>query len=256
MQELYKSGRYFFAFVIIAFGVIQFITGNFMSGFLPVFENLPGRKFFLYLISTLFLAGGLAMLPSGTSRRATLLMGFLFSFLFIYPHLVKLISDLHNPENWTVIAETLAFCGGTFIIAGDFSGPLSAENPEPQFPKLETTGRILFAISLLIVGIQHFKYADYIATLIPSWIPFPVFWAYFIGVAFVASCISLLINIKTRLACTLMGFMFLFWVIFLHTPRVVANPHKEPEWTSLFIALGFCGIFFNLVSQYSQKTAA
>jgi hypothetical protein len=46
MQELYKSGRYFFAFAIIAFGIIQLNVQDFMSGFLPVSKDLPARTFF------------------------------------------------------------------------------------------------------------------------------------------------------------------------------------------------------------------
>ena len=247
MQEFYKSGRFFFAIAIIAFGLIQFITGNFMSGFLPVTDNLPGRKFFLYLTSCLFLAGGIAMLISGSARRATLMIGFFLLLLAIYPHLINLLSDIHNPGPWTAIAETLALAGGAFIISADPVFFPSSKSPGPEFPKLRRIGRILFAASLLIVGIQHFMYADYIATLIPSWIPFQLFFAYFVGVAFTCTCISILANIKTRLACILLGFMFLFWFIFLHAPRVAAHSSKESEWTSMFIALAFSGIFFSLV---------
>jgi uncharacterized membrane protein len=253
MQELYKSGRYFYALAIIAFGMIQFVTGNFMSAFLPIFDGLPGRSFFLYFISTLFVAGGLLMFRARSSRRMALLLGFLFSLFFFYPHLVRLFSDLHNGGNWAVVAETLAFCGGAFIIAGDYSNSAAVENNEPLFPKLLRAGRILLALALLIVGIQHFMFAGFLASLITAWIPFKLFWAYFVGVAFLATSVSLLLNIETRLACTLLGFMFLFWVIFLHAPRVIADPYKEPEWTSLFIALGFSGIFFTIVSQYSRK---
>ena len=145
-----------------------------MSGFLPVTDTLPGRKFFLYLISFLFLAGGIAMLISGSARRATLIIGFFLLLLAIYPHLVSLLSDIHNPEPWTTIAETLALAGGAFIIAGDPTFFPSSKSQGPEFPKLRRTGRILFALSLLVFGIQHFMYADYIATLIPSWIPFHI----------------------------------------------------------------------------------
>jgi uncharacterized membrane protein len=255
MQEFYKSGRFLFAFAIITFGAIQIITGNFMSGFLPVTDNLPGRKFFLYLISTLFLAGGIAMLIPESARRATLMIGFFLLLLAIYPHLVSLLSDIHNPGPWTSIAETPALAGGAFIIAGDSSVFPSPNTPGPEFPKLRRTGRILFASSLIVFAIQHFLYADYIATLIPSWIPFQLFFAYFVGVAFTAASISILINIKARLASTLLGFMFLFWVIFLHAPRVVVHSSKESEWTSMFIALAFSGIFFSLVyqSRFSER---
>jgi uncharacterized membrane protein YphA (DoxX/SURF4 family) len=253
MQEFYKSGRYLFAAAITAFGIIQFVTGDVMIGFLPVFENLPARRFFLYLISTLFAGGGLAMILSDVPRRITILLGFLFAFLFIYPHLIQLVSDLSNPGPWTSSAETLAFCRGAFIIAGDFISRDIGKTKEPRFPKMLRTGRIFFALSLVVFAVQHFKYAVFIGTLIPSWIPIPVFWAYFVGVAFSVCSISLFVGVKSRLACTLLGCMFLFWVIFLHAPRVAANLHKEPEWTSLFVALGFCGIFFTLASQYSGK---
>jgi len=249
MQALYKSGRYFFAFAIIAFGVIQFNVQDFMSGFLPVSKDLPGRNFFLYLISTLFVAGGIAMCIKNVTKRAARLIGILLLILFFYPQLTSLLSDLHNPGLWAATAEDLALCGGAFIIAGDIT-----EAPKlTGDSKLLRFGQIIFAISLLVFSVQHFMYADYIATLIPSWIPFKIFWAYFVGIVFTAASISILTIIKTRLACILLGFMYLFWVIFLHLPRVAADTHKEPEKTSMFIAFAFCGICFTLASLYSRK---
>ncbi len=249
MQELFKSGRYYFAFAFIAFGIIQFNVQDFMSGFLPVPKILPARIFFLYLTSTLFLTLGIAMCVKTILGRASLLAGFLLLILFIYPHLVSLLMDLHNPAPWTSTAEDLALSGGAFIIAGDPAESMkSRENS-----KFTVAGKILFAGSVLVFSVQHFMYADFIATLIPAWIPFKIFWAYFVGIAFAASCVSIFSDIITRIACTLMGFMYLFWVIFLHLPRVAADTHKEAEKTSLFIAFAFCGIFFTLAGKYPRR---
>ena len=249
MQDLFKSGRYLFAFSIIAFGIIQFDTQDFMKGFLPVPENLPARNFFLNFISTLFVAGGIAMCFRKIMSQAALLTGILFFILLIYPHLVSLLTDFYNPNPWTSTAEDLALCGGAFIISGDAEKSTSSAG---KFNRIRN-GRLLFAISLIVFAAQHFMYARFIATLVPVWIPFKLFWAYFIGVAFSLACVSILVNTFTRLACALLGFMFLFWVIFLHLPRVAAATHIEPEKTSMFIALAFCGIFFTIASQYSAK---
>ena len=100
---------------------------------------------------------------------------------------------------------------------------------------------------------QHFLYARYIATLIPSWIPFPLFWAWFVGVAFVVSCACFLINRRTRFIASFMGIMYLVWVFVLHGVRVVKTPSEEKEWTSLFIALGFSGIFFAIARKPDRK---
>jgi uncharacterized membrane protein len=236
MQPMLRSGRYLFSLAIIGFGLVQFVSGNFMSTFLPVHEGLPGRTFFLYFTSTVFVAAGAALWLNRFAMRAALLLGFLFGLFFIYPHLVLLIPDLHNGGEWAVAFEVFAFCGGSLILAG--------------FPD---SGRWIFAIALLVFGIQHFIYMDYIVTLIPAWIPFPVFWTWVVRLAFLLAAISICIKVKTRLACTLLGFMFLFWVIFVHAPRVIASPRLEPEWTSLFVALGICGIFFMLGAGMMEK---
>src|ERR1700750_2372931 len=145
MKELFKAGKYLFAFSIIAFGIIQFGVQEFMKGFLPMPENLPARIFFLNLISTLFVAGGILMCIRKTMHRAALLIGLLFLILFIYPHLVTLLGDIRNPNPWTVTAEDLALASGAFIISGD------AQNPTTALGKsaLGRNGRILFALSLI-----------------------------------------------------------------------------------------------------------
>jgi uncharacterized membrane protein YphA (DoxX/SURF4 family) len=162
---------------------------------------------------------------------------------------VSLVTDLHNPAPWTTSAENLALCAGAFIIAGD----IQIKSKSAGSPDYFNLGRIVFALSLLVFAIQHFMYPEFIANLIPEWIPFKLFLTYFVGLAFALACISILTKIKTRLASILLGFMFLFWVIFLHLPRVAADTHKEAEKTSMFIAFAFCGIFFTIANHYSEK---
>ncbi len=256
MQDFYKAGRFLFALAIIAFGIIQFATGDFMSAFLPIKLSDHVRTFLLYFFSTLFVVAGVMMLFNKTARGGAL-TAVLFAVFILYPDLINLISDPKNPGYWTVFGETLAICAGALIVTGVFTHPAGKRNAVLPFPKNKlAAGRILFACSLIVFAVQHFMYANYIDTLIPAWIPAPLFWAYFVGVAFLAGSISLFIRVKTKLASILLGFMFLFWVIFLHGARVSANPQKETEWTSLFIAVAFCGIFFLLASASSRKPTA
>lgn len=250
LQALYRNGKYFYAFALIAFGFIQINVQDFMSAFLPVSHALPERMFFMYLFSIIFIILGIGICIKNVSSGAARLAGLVFLILLVYPHLVNLLGDLHNPGPWTVTAEDMAFCGGAWIIAGaiDYDGKNSSPSSSLRI------GKILFALSLLVFAVQHFMYADFIATLIPAWIPFKLFFAYFIGVAFLASSISIFTGIQLRLAGALMGFMYLFWTIFLHLPRVSADTHKETEKTSLFIAFAFSGIFFTLASVSGKNT--
>lgn len=250
MQPLFRSGRYLFALAIMAFGAIQFVSGHFLIALFPLPENFPATGFLMALFSTLFIGAGLGMTINKVALRFAFLAGFLFFLIMIYPNLVKLFTDLHNGGVWTVVGETAALGAGALILTGKI--PNRIMDPEKQTRPWYTYGRMIFALSLLVFGILHFEYADYIATLITGWIPFKLFWSYFVGVAFILGFLSILTNVKIYLASNLLGFMFLFWVIFEHLPRVIAKPDIEPEWTSMFIALAFCGIFF-MLAQRSDK---
>jgi uncharacterized membrane protein len=97
------------------------------------------------------------------------------------------------------------------------------------------------AISLVVFGIQHFMYANYLATLVPAWMPARLFWAYLVGFGFVAAAIGAVVQRMTRPAGTLLGVMFLLFVMMLHIPRIVTHARDGNEWTSGFVALAMCG---------------
>jgi hypothetical protein len=105
------------------------------------------------------------------------------------------------------------------------------------------SGKYLLALGLVVFGIQHILYAEYVATLITPWIPWKLFWTYLVAIAFFATALSLALNIMVRLSSLSMALMFFLWVLVLHGPLVAGHPGVEPQWTSAFIALGMGGIF-------------
>src|SRR5712671_8218307 len=107
--------------------------------------------------------------------------------------------------------------------------------------KTETLGRIFVAVSLVVFGVQHFIYGGFVATLVPAFMPGRLFWAYFVGVAFVAAAIGILTRMLARPAATMLGVMFFLFVVLLHIPRIIGNSSNGNEWTSGFVALAMCG---------------
>jgi uncharacterized membrane protein len=107
--------------------------------------------------------------------------------------------------------------------------------------KSQKLGRIFVAISLVVFGVQHFIYGGFVATLVPAFMPGRLFWAYFVGVAFVAAAIGILTRMLARPAATLLGVMFFLFVALLHIPRIVGKSSDGNEWVSGFVALAMCG---------------
>jgi uncharacterized membrane protein len=111
----------------------------------------------------------------------------------------------------------------------------------PNMDKSQTAGRIFVSISLAVFGVQHFIYGGFVATLVPAFMPGRLFWAYFVGVAFVAAAIGILTRMLARPAATMLGVMFFLFVVLLHIPRIIGNSSDGNEWTSGFVALAMCG---------------
>src|SRR5712691_3999274 len=87
----------------------------------------------------------------------------------------------------------------------------------------KSLGRIFVAISLVVFGVQHFIYGGFVATLVPAFMPGRLFWAYFVGVAFVTAAIGILTSMLARPAATMLGVMFFLFLVLLHIPRICCN---------------------------------
>jgi uncharacterized membrane protein len=233
MNNLGNAGRLIFAAAIAAFGVQHFLYASAGKGLGPPW--ILGRPIWLCLMgATLLLASASFVTKKQSSLVATLLGAILFFYAVIL-YFPGLITHLHDPGPWTSSSEILALGGAAWVLA------CTRSDRSPSNSTIAAAGRILFALTLVVFAIQHFLYANFIATLIPPWIPARLFWAYFVGVAFAATAASIVTKIQARLGTTLLGIMFLLWVIILHIPRVVAASHNSNEWTSLLVALAMSG---------------
>ena len=103
-------------------------------------------------------------------------------------------------------------------------------------------GLYVYALAMAVFGVQHFMYARYLAGMVPGWIPWHLFWAYFVGAALIAAAVSIVINRHTRLACILLGIMIFLFVILIDIPPIIKQAHTSAYITDTFkeASLGGC----------------
>ncbi|MGH9400842.1 MAG: hypothetical protein ACRD2P_01900, partial [Terriglobia bacterium] len=68
-------------------------------------------------------------------------------------------------------------------------------------------GRFLLAAPMILFGVDHFIFAPFVATIVPPWIPWRLFWVYFCGVALFAAGLSIIVKRQAHLAAALLGTM-------------------------------------------------
>jgi uncharacterized membrane protein len=254
MKALGDAGRWFFAIAIGGFGVQQLIYKGFVPGITIVPDWMPAHLFWAYTTGTFLIICAVGIVLREKAQLASLATGVLFLIIILVFHAAQISEIIHrNGPERTRAFETLALCAGAFILAGAMQEGRSGSSISNNFISASAEfGRFALAFCLLVFGYDHLPIAQFIASLVPAWMPWHLFWAYFTACGFLAAGLSIVTNIQVRLSASLLGLMFFLWVVLLHGPRVAAHPHKEGEWNSLFVALAMSGIAFALAAKPSK----
>lgn len=250
MNKLAELGRFFLAISMMAFGAQHFIYLGFVTRVFPKPPAwVPAHSILACVFGAILLAAGAAIMIEKAARPAALLLGALILISFALLYLPLLVTTPPNGGLWTSAGKALALAGGCFLVAGSLSVKL--DSPTNAFTtvlraleKFIPLGRFFLAAFLILAGIEHFIYVKFVVSLVPSWIPGGVFWAYFTGVALIAGGVGMIVPLTSRLAGMLSGLMIFLWVLLLHLPLAAANLRNANETTALFEALAFSGAAF------------
>ena len=237
MGNLSKTGRIFYGIAIAVMGFLTIYYKDFPYMLIPPHLWMKGHAIFVYISGTLLIVAGVCIVFEKKIMAASLLLGSVFLLIFCFyfiPYEFMVSSNYMHFGEWENAAKELALASGGFVIAGCFSR------------KLMPFGAILFSITIISFGIDHFLFAKEAADYVPSWVPNHVFWLYFTGVALLGSGIAIILKIKRGIIATLLGGMIFIWFIILHVPRVIASPamYLGGEIASAILALAYCGIAF------------
>ena len=105
--------------------------------------------------------------------------------------------------------------------------------------KLVAAGPVLYAVPLAVFAAEHLAGPQILMNVVPGWMPWRLFWAYFVGFALLCAAISIVLMRYVRLSGTLLGVMFFLFVVMIHAPRVAAHPSDRISWAVALRDLSF-----------------
>jgi|HubBroStandDraft_6_1064221.scaffolds.fasta_scaffold06229_6 uncharacterized membrane protein len=111
-------------------------------------------------------------------------------------------------------------------------------------------GRFLFAIPMVGFGLQYVGYGHYLGGLppVPPWTPGGAVGAYLTGVVLIAAGLSIIANWKARFSAAVLGLVFLFCVLLLHTWRLSSVINSGNDRTRALEPLALAGAAFMLAA--------
>jgi uncharacterized membrane protein len=134
-----------------------------------------------------------------------------------------------------------AFSMSAAVVALLVIGLLAAKNDIAQargIDKIVALTNVCFAIPLAAFGAEHLSGAKFIMNLVPPYMPWRLFWAYFVGFALIAASLSIATRIQVRWSGLLFGIMMFLFVAMIHFPGAVASGGRIP-WTIVFREMSF-----------------
>lgn len=235
MTQIRQPALLLFAAGMIGLGILALVYGDFALVWQPVATWVPGRTALAYASGALMLIAGIGLLFRATAAVSAAL---LFVYLTVWV-LLKVPALLTAPQvegNWLGIGELAVLLAGGWVLfaeiaraRGDSASPFATD-------RSIRIARILFAASLIPIGLSHLVYTKDTASLVPSWLPYPRGWAYLTGAGQIACGAGVLLSIYPRLAACIEASMLSLFTILIWIPAVWAAPTTRLPWTALFIS--------------------
>ncbi len=224
-----------FAVGMMALGILALRYGDFALVWQPVEAWVPGRTALAYASGLLMLFCGIGLLFSATAKLSIRILA---PYLVIWL-LLKVPALVVAPQMeavWLGFGELAVLLAGGWtlfaVLTRESTGAwkiLAGENGI-------RAARILFAVSLLPIGLSHIVYVKETTDLVPPWLPYRTGWAYLTGAGQIAAGLGVLFSILPRIAAIAEAGMLTVFTLLVWGPAILAAPTARLPWTAFFIS--------------------
>jgi len=256
MNRVQQPALALFAAGIMGLGILALFYRDFALVWQPVAAWVPGRALLACGSGVLMLVAGAGLLFRATAA---------WSVRILFPYLVAwamlkvpaLVAAPLVEGNWLGLGElTVLLAGGWTLFAtlGDIAP--SSRLGWMTGARGVRAARILFALSLLPIGLSHLVYAQATAGYVPSWLPGRIFWAYLTGVGQMACGIGVLIRLWPRVAATAEAIQVSLFTLLVWAPAIAAAPQTRLPWTAFFISWAIAAAAWVVAANLAAKSPA
>lgn len=135
-------------------------------------------------------------------------------------------------ELWPTVAGLVVLALGIIVVRKDLA-------TERNLEKLVVLGFVCYAAPMAAFGAEHLALGPAMAGMVPHWIPWHLFWIYFVGLALIAAGLSLAFRRCLLWSAPLLAILFLIFVSTMDLPGTLAQPANRIDWVLLCREISF-----------------
>jgi uncharacterized membrane protein len=107
--------------------------------------------------------------------------------------------------------------------------------------KIVALTNLCVAIPLAVFGALHLFSPQFVINILPDYMPWRLFWVYFVGCGLIAASLSIASKIGVRWSGLLFGIMMFSFVAMIHFPGALGERNNRILWTIVFREMSFGG---------------
>jgi len=149
-----------------------------------------------------------------------------------------LLASLSGVQPLEVISTYVA--GTALLVVGLLAARSDAKQAR-GLDKIVVLSNLFFALPLAVFGAEHLAADKFIVEAVPPYMPWRLFWVYFVGVALMAAALSIASRILVRWSGLFFGIMLFSFVAMLSIPAVLESPREQISWVLTLRDMSFAG---------------
>ncbi|HXS22436.1 MAG TPA: hypothetical protein VN735_14485 [Steroidobacteraceae bacterium] len=237
-------GHLLFASSFAVIGAISLVARDFLLNQQPVPPHIPWRQTLACISAVLMLAPGIGMLFPATAKRSALILTGFVALWVVALQVPRVLAQPLVEASWLGLGEDSTLVAGGWLIfcaiAGRQDGTVRA-------------ARILFGLALVPIGLSHFFYLKFAASLIPGWMPLREPLTCLGGAGHIAAGLAVAFAVVPRLAATLEAIMESLFTLICWLSAVVTAPSHRDAWVNLFISAALSAAAWALAASYDTR---
>ena len=186
-----------------------------------------------YLCALVSLVFGIGLLWERAAARV------LLAYLLLWFLLLRVPGIFLSPsvEFWWSACKTAVMVAGAWVLYAWFAADWDRQRLVfATGDKGLRIARVLYGLALIPFGLAHFVYLKNAGALVPGWLPWHGFWAYFTGWAFIAAGVAVVIDVYARLAAALSAFEIGLVTLLVWVSVVAAGSKDSFQWSETVVS--------------------
>ena len=222
-------GQALFAVASASLAILMLAYGDFAPGGQSLPAWIPWREGWVYGSALLVLAASGGLFFSRTALTGVLMIG-AYQAIWAVISTPQILSQPLSVGAWYGFCEAVTALVGTWIVYAMLRWQSRGSQRSLAAESGVRAAQIVFGLCCVFYGWSHFTYGAYTASMVPTWLPGRLGFAYFTGLCHIAAGIGIIVGIVPRLAATLEAVMMSLFGLVVWVPSFFAQP--RPRWAT------------------------